>query len=211
MVLNKPIKTIKEVTVGSYMEPVKLTAKEVLPATKEQLNEYAELIERTGIFSSQLLIMKFENFLIAEDIPVYNLQEVISYMDEKARVDGWEWRPLRAKDYRGNIEFGKNANDGHPSSDYYRGRFVSTNGDLRYAPSSFPYDKEIPLHALRKVAKIDAAFNDQVGLFVSDYKARLPDPFMMAVISNDRVREGIGRYVIDFWSEPGFGLQSQLK
>lgn len=37
------------------------------------------------------------------------------------------------------------------------------------------------------------------------------DPFLMAVVPNAKVREGVGRFIIDFWDEPGFGIDQMLK
>lgn len=82
------------------------------------------------------------------------------------------------------------------------------------AGSSPVYDRLVPAHALKKVVKIEKAFGDKVALFVSDYAPmphiQHPDPFLMAVILNPRVKEGVGRFVIDFWDEPGFGIEQQL-
>lgn len=108
------------------------------------------------------------------------------------------------------------------ASDWYRGPTtgISPTGmgatALNINPASAGiYDKTIPLHALRKVAKITRAFGAKVGLFVCDYalapQIQYPDPFLMAVVSNPRVGNGTGRFVIDFWDEPGFGLDRQLK
>jgi len=38
-----------------------------------------------------------------------------------------------------------------------------------------------------------------------------PDPFLMAVVPNPNLARGIGRFVIDFWDEPGFGIEHMLK
>ena len=38
-----------------------------------------------------------------------------------------------------------------------------------------------------------------------------PDPFLMAVIPNSAVAHGKGRFIIDIWDEPGFGLERMLK
>jgi hypothetical protein len=77
------------------------------------------------------------------------------------------------------------------------------------------YDKTIPLHALRKVALIEKEFGDKVGLFVCDYALapaiEYPDPFLMAVVANSKANIGTGRFVIDFWDEPGFGIEQMLK
>lgn len=32
----------------------------------------------------------------------------------------------------------------------------------------------------------------------------------MAVVVNDKLSNGTGRFIIDFWDEPGFGLDKQL-
>ena len=32
----------------------------------------------------------------------------------------------------------------------------------------------------------------------------------MAVINNPQLAKGVGRFVIDFWDEPGFELDQQL-
>jgi hypothetical protein len=39
----------------------------------------------------------------------------------------------------------------------------------------------------------------------------LPDPFLLAVVWGGNVHTGEGRFVIDFWDEPGFGLEQMLK
>jgi len=76
------------------------------------------------------------------------------------------------------------------------------------------YDMPIPMHALKKVDLITKAFGHKVGLFVSDYALapaiEYPDPFLMAMIDNPFIKRGEGRFIIDFWSEPGFGLSQQL-
>lgn len=76
------------------------------------------------------------------------------------------------------------------------------------------YDKLIPMRALRKVALIDKHFGDRVAMFVTDYALaphiKTPDPFLMVAVANKGIKDGIGRFVIDFWDEPGFGLAQQL-
>jgi hypothetical protein len=129
-------------------------------------------------------------------------------MDDKAMKEskdkaGWQWHPLRSKD---NQPFGFGKMPQHSTiiagSDYY-------------SKGSIPvYDKVIPLHALKKVALIEKEFKDQVGMFVCDYAPAPqfnPDPFLMAVIANPRVRQGEGRFIVDFWDEPGFGIEQMLK
>lgn len=77
------------------------------------------------------------------------------------------------------------------------------------------YDKIIPLHALRKVGAIESEFKKApVHFFVCDYalapQIEYPDPFLLAVVPNTKLSTGVGRFVIDFWDEPGFGIEQML-
>jgi hypothetical protein len=188
----------------------KLEPKPVKATNETCLKEYAELAAQVGIAPPDLTIETFKQFLNKHDLPVFNLQEVIAYMDDKAKKEskdqaGWQWHPLRQKD-RLNVVFGTNShwittNKLRPASDYYHPNTVGT------------YDKIIPLHALKKVALIEKEFKQPVAFFVCGYAplpALNPDPFLMAVINNPRLASGEGRFIVDFWSEPGFGLMSQL-
>jgi hypothetical protein len=166
---------------------------------------------------------------------VFSLAEVISYMDKKAAEEskdkaGWEWRPLREKDNRADLHFGHKASRistgrgvevvSVAASDYYRGPYKGCRynfgheQDFEAGPSSRPYDKTVPLHALRKVGLIEKGFPGSVAFFVCDYAPaphiQYPDPFLMAVVVNDKIANGTGRFIIDFWDEPGFGLDKQL-
>ena len=108
------------------------------------------------------------------------------------------------------------------ASDHYRGATMiqtpprwGLGGETAEAPASATaYDKLVPLHALRKVAAIEAEFKEPVSFFVCDYAPaphiEYPDPFLMAVINNGNLAKGVGRFVIDFWDEPGFGIDKQL-
>ncbi len=193
----------------------KLEPKAVQPTDEICIKEYAELAKQVGLEPTDLVIEEFKAFLNKHDIPVFNLQEVIAYMDEKAKQEskdqlGWWWRPLRKKDLllSAMSHFGipnrRVEPRWTPASDFYGGG----------SDGSRIYDKIIPLHALKKVALIEKEFSHQVAMFVCDYAplpALNPDPFLMAVINNPRLNSGEGRFCIDFWNEPGFGLTSQLK
>ncbi len=169
--------------------------------SEESLKEYAELANKAGAYVAQLENECFKRFLNEHDIPVFNLREVIKYMDQKAKDDkeanGWLWRPYRSKDDMKRMI----------------GEFTRPRSDFYHHDHCIVYDKPIPLHALKKVALIEEHFKDKIKLFVSDYAAALPDPFLMAVVvhSSDLLTKGEGRYVIDVWDEPGFGLIQQLK
>ena len=113
-----------------------------------------------------------------------------------------------------------------PASDYYKGpRDVPEQPPSGWYPhavpahraagSTMPYDRAVPIHALRKVAMIEKAFKGDVGFLVNDYALAAhivnPDPFLMVVIPNPKLNIGIGRFVIDFWDEPGFGIEQMIK
>ena len=49
---------------------------------------------------------------------------------------------------------------------------------------------------------------------VTDYATKpefKPDPFLMAVVPGLSDYTNGGRFVIDFWDEPGFGIERMLK
>lgn len=206
--------------ISSKPMPKKVTVTEGI-----QLQEYAELAALVGVRSPEMAVENFKAFLVKHDIPVYNLQTVIDYMDDKAEKEsknksGWEWKPLREKDHLTDVRFGTRPNK---ASDYYQGPVTEL---LQYSGSSprktlreplqSVYGRTIPLHALRKVALIEKEYKEPVSFFVSDYAPELkiveyPDPFLMAVINNPRLHKNEGRFIIDFWDEPGFGLEQQLK
>lgn len=221
---------------SSRVEPAPIRA-----AVKSHMQEYSELATLVGVKSPDLGIEGFKEFLAANNITVFSLTEVISYMDAKAAKEsreksGWEWRALREKDHREGVKFGReatrtgggrNSNSGQSpvvvtitASDYYSGPTVhhreheGRRYEQKNAASSPPYDRPIPLHALRKVALIEKSYSGDAAFFVSDYalapQIQYPDPFLMVVIPNLDVNKGVGRFVIDFWDEPGFGLDKQL-
>ncbi len=199
--------TPEAVEVAVIEKPVEKPVEKPIPSAlteiKTDLKEYAELAAIVGIAPAELTIEAFKAFLHEHDIPVFNLKEVITYMDDKAKRESKNPFGTEAK-RRGSDRVA-------PASDYYAGHFL-WDGKI-YSSSQKVYDKLVPLHALKKVALIEKHFGDKVGMFVCDYAPipAYPDPFLMAVIANPKVREGEGRFVIDLWDEPGFGLQSQLK
>lgn len=216
---------------------------EATPRPQPQLlEEYAQLSKSLGWsnphIDSDLKVEKFKEFLRKKDWPVFALSTVVAYMDKKsadesAAKSGWHWRPLRSKDNIENARFGTAARRwGHAegersaASDYYSGPHTErgmqwSNSGQRHVEelqkieaSGLPYDKLVPIHALRKVSEVEKGFPDLVAFFVCDYAPaphiEHPDPFLMAVVNNARLGLGVGRFVIDFWDEPGFGLDAQL-
>lgn len=93
-----------------------------------------------------------------------------------------------------------------PGSDFYNNVQVAL------------YRRAIPLHALRKIALIEKEFAGPIRpvFLVTEYTTEAqvvirPDPFLMAVIPNELVAQGQGRFIIDVWDEPGFGIERMLK
>lgn len=93
-----------------------------------------------------------------------------------------------------------------PGSDYYSSTQVAL------------YRRAIPLHALRKIALVEKEFAGPIRpvFLVTEYTTEAqvvikPDPFLMAVIPNDLVAQGHGRFIIDVWDEPGFGIAQMVK
>lgn len=204
------------------------------------LAEYATLAKAVGIPVPDAAIEEFKDFLRRQDWGIFALTDVIAYMDKKAAAEskeksGWRWRPLRDGDHLSDVRFGSEASNRGggtiiPASDWYIGKrkgrttyvFENNGGhreifdETQYTPSPINvYDKTIPLHALRKVAAIESGFKAaQVHFFVCDYalapEIQYPDPFLMAVIANPKLNIGVGRFIIDFWDEPGFGFDNGM-
>lgn len=208
------------------------------PKSDAYLAEYAELASVVGIMPPDLAIESFKDFLRTHDLPIYSLAEVIAYMDQIAASEskekaGWHWRPLRAKDDMHSVTFGKNAEwqrDQYarntvvfrPASDYYFGPYTQKWHGQDGLPHETerpshvtPYDRTIPLHALRRIALIEREHIGPVSFLISDYALAPaiphPDPFLMAVVPNVNIANGTGRFVIDFWDEPGFGIDKMIK
>lgn len=111
-----------------------------------------------------------------------------------------------------------------PSSDFYEShqfaqmRQYHQGGhavDWRQTQSP-AYTRTMPLHALKKIATVEREYKDKVIFLVTEYTniahmtAVIPDPFLMAVIPNSAVAHGKGRFIIDVWDEPGFGIKQML-
>jgi hypothetical protein len=239
-----------EPTPAAYPKSAPLPQAEVDAMREAALKEYSELAEYVGIMPPDLTLEAFKSFLRDSTITVFSLADVISYMDEKAAKEskdkaGWEWRPLREKDQRKDLAFGRPAEREwtssrdqsviKPASDYYRGpheetrttggqwvgsglgqQIIGTQQERFLARSSASaYDRTIPLHAVRKIAQIEKGFKGDVAFFVCDYALapaiQYPDPFLMAVVPNPKANIGVGRFIIDFWDEPGFGIEHMVK
>src|SRR5258706_6826544 len=90
----------RESTMVTVLEKPKTYKPKTL--SEDELKEYDMIAQKAGVYIPQLLAHRFERFLNDHDIPVFNMGEVVKYMDIKAKEqnneDGWLWHPLREKD-----------------------------------------------------------------------------------------------------------------
>lgn len=241
--------------------------------TEDAIADYRATAKAIGISDQDILVEEFRLFLAKHDIPVFNHQEVVAYMDEIAAKDnptglGWHWCPVRDKDAEVPMWFGRPSTEDRyssrgerkdiPSSDYYeshkfnewsnrRGGWIFTHAASdnkltnvqsmqamhdsaraeilanNAAPTDWrtlrspAYTRTLPLHALKKIALIENGFTaGKVVFLVTDYTVAPhiiinPDPFLMAVIPNSAVSHGKGRFIIDVWDEPGFGITRMVR
>ena len=241
-----------------------------------QLVEYREVADAVGLDPSDLAVEEFRLFLVKHDIPVFNVNEVASYMDELTARDnpsklGWHWCPVRPRDAKAAMSFGRPSvqdqsgiffrasggggggsahgivsignmtgpmravdiarlqqqqqmqhqmllNQAMGQAGSYSGpQHIRAGSDFYDSSRAQPYALTIPLHALKKIALIEKEFGaGKVSFLVTDYTTQphvviTPDPFLMAVVPNSAVVHGKGRFIIDVWDEPGFGLARMLK
>lgn len=208
--------------------------------TDADLGEYSAVARELGVECPHLVVEEFMAVMERLNLPIYNRAEVVKYMNWIAKRDGtgfgWEWRPVRAKDHIPGAHFGQAAADPRddilrrgmmfgmenanaaptiePASDYYHGpesdvRMVSIFQSRFATPKR--YDKVVPLRALKRMAAIEKGYEKPVHFLVSDYATQphiKPDPFLLAVIPG--IPSDMGRFVIDFWDEPGFGIDKML-
>jgi hypothetical protein len=216
MVLERP-KALKS-------EP--LDRANVLVMSAEQIAEYKEVSVAVGVSPPNLTIEQLKLFLLNSGITVFSLSEVVRYMDKKANREshehaGWEWKPLRSIDAsdrygRDAIIIGSEAERAKDQWGNRNGHVISPASDF-YNGNQKVYDRTVPLHALKKVALIEGEkdLKGKVKFFVCDYapapQIEYPDPFLMAVVPNASAANGEGRFILDFWDEPGFGIEQMLK
>jgi hypothetical protein len=162
-------------------------------------DDYIALAAKLGVNNPKCLRFRLERFLAAEFVEVYPMKKVADYLGEIAaretrKAGGgrfgrpiivWCWRPLRARD-RGL--------DRQVSSRTPPWGEEPQNGLVR----DKVYDKDVPYAALCTMDRITEEFHNDVRFFVSDYEARIPDPFLMVTA------DGLPFYVIERWDEPGF-------
>jgi hypothetical protein len=149
-------------------------------------DSYAELAKSIGFNPGMILETEVHNFLIEQQIPIYDYAAVVRYMTKlaKQRHRIFVWRPLREIDRkRANYEWGK-----------------WNDHDSYFSCKTEVYRHFVPAHILRDVQTIDAKFGERVQFFVADYAVVDPDPFILVTALRMR------RIVFGAWDEPEFGV-----
>jgi hypothetical protein len=172
-----------------------------LPVTLTRLltvDAHDAVSARLGIFCPAREELKFKNFLLENEISLFDYVSVHRYMNRQAKTQGklWGWVPLREQDD------GDGNCDSRRQDDRYIQAFDLTASDSSHANSWLIrsgeiYSKLVPTKILLDVEKIQWAFPTS-RFFVSEVK-NFPDPFMAVILPR------IGIYVIGVWDEPGFG------
>jgi len=153
--------------------------------------QYQDLSAELGFHPNDLLTLQIKNFMIEQQIPMYDYSSVVDYMRRVAAKERKKffWRPLRKKDKDVWGTWGWNVSE---SDDYYHYRCFECS----------VYDKMVPLHILQDVKLLDKKFDGEVGFFVTDYAVPHPDPFILVAAP----KESAERIIFGAWDEPGFGV-----
>ncbi|MDO8584355.1 MAG: hypothetical protein Q7R83_04210 [bacterium] len=159
---------------------------------------YEEVAKEIGFWPAELVTTQLRAFFEREGIKIYDNDAVDAWLTKKredAKAEPWFWRPLREKDvieaYCWGGTDGDTWEDDHYSDTLWRCR---------------PYDRLVPRHALEKVAKIIALFDDRVKFFVSHYDDPNADPFIMVMPAMADSGGYQSCFIFDYWDEPGFGV-----
>lgn len=178
------------------------------PETADLMAEHRKLSTQMGIPVPNEDRLK--TLLASLDIPTYSMVEVSKYMAIKAKAEnpfknGWVWRVASQRDQQAFYDQHTTMVLGNQQT---QGAMIYKNGWFHHTTGI--YEHTIPLRALRLMAKIkaDEDIGKKVVFAISDYateKDQLPDPFLLAMLSAKQC------YVIDFWDEPGFGVEAMLK
>jgi len=170
------------------------------PQEKGAQTNYDSLARKLRFAPEELVRTQILGLLKDRNIPIFDYDEVDRYMTAKrqeARKEHWFWRPLRDKDELEERSWNYNWDASDP---YIDGYYRQENGECQ------PYERLVPLHALQKVALIEARFRNKISFFVSDYGDPKPDPFLGVMsrrLGDFNVKQQM--LVIDVWDEPGFG------
>lgn len=167
----------------------------------QKQRSYEEVAQSLGFVPGELIRAQLLEFFEEEGIKLYDYGQVRAWLTKKkveAKAELWCWRPLREKDIITAYNWEVLDNHRRTFSD---GSYSSNEWGCR------PYDRLVPMHALEKVAKIEAKFGERVKFFVSDYTSPNVDPFIMVRPTMTTSGPSADYYLVfDMWDEPGFGV-----
>ena len=134
---------------------------------------------------------------------IYNYHDVSTFLNKLAagkntsyRTHDVVWKPLRSKDWKQY----KKLSDALPDEEQVRNQ-VSFGNEV--------YSLPVPIEALKVANTIDKGLGwtgrKSVSMFVSDYEARVPDPFLMVKGPTTQP------YVVFHWDEPEFKITTKAK
>ena len=166
----------------------------------EGQRSYEEVAQSLGFAPAELVRAQLLAFFEEAGIKLYDYDQVSAWLTKKkveAKATHWCWRALRNKDIITNYYWGYDREHNRWNDGFY-----SSKND-----ACCLYDRLVPLHALKKVAKIEARLGDHVRFFVSDYATPNPDPFIMVrPTKSDPGTVCEYQFIFDAWDEPGFGV-----
>ena len=169
----------------------------------QKQRSYEEVAQSLGFAPSELTRAQLLEFFETEGIKLYDYNQVMAWMTKKkqeAKAEHWCWRALREKDIITGYRWGYDR-----QKDIWSDGFYSSTDYKKW--QCRPYERLVPLHALEKVAKIEAKFGDRVKFLVSDYAAPDADPFIMVRPAMcDSGTQAEYNLIFDVWDEPGFGV-----
>ena len=168
----------------------------------QKQRSYEEVAQSLGFIPAELIRAQLLEFFEDEGIKLYDYDQVNAWLTKKkveAKAENWCWRALREKDIITRYQWGHDHQTGKWSDGFY-----SSSGKSWQCR---PYERLVPLHALEKVAKIEAKFGDRVKFLVSDYAVPNVDPFIMVRPAMcDSGTNAEYDLIFDVWNEPGFGV-----
>lgn len=177
------------VMVAPESEPPQPELPRISAGKKKQVLEYFALAKDINFTPGYLLHERILVFCEENDIPVYDLSSVETFLDKKSlndkEADGhWVWIPLRREDMGKLVFIGRRSN----SNNKYK--------LAGYIANDRQYHALIPLPILQRVQKLAKEF-PEASFYVSDISPRT-DPFIIIM--------GLGHSPIVFarWNEPGF-------
>ena len=150
----------------------------------EERLEYIRVCQEVGYECGDLVNEKLVAFLHEENIHIFDMDQVVPYLNEKLGAD-WQWRGLRQVDV-----------DHMGATGNWRvtGR-AGGRRDVYFA--NRPYRGAVPLPVLLTIKKVQEAV-PEVFFYISAPKNNDGDPFLLVTSQWTR------SFIIERWNEPNF-------